>query len=118
MHVGGYKKLICTAHFRRRCKERLGLNKNASKSLLKHAVKYGVPVEATRCRRSLYSYLRTLIKANEGKELFIYNHSIIVIRRSGYMLLAITVLNLPKKYQKAIDIINKERRNKNESSRS
>jgi hypothetical protein len=94
-----------TRHLNKRIKERTGLPKKAHKSFLKRILKSGLKVADVKSKSILYYYVMGLIK--KGYDIIIYNPYLLIVSNDTGM--GITILNLPKEYQKIVLSINKKR---------
>ena len=85
--------VITTAHFIKRCKERLGLNKSAAQSFANNAVYRGKSIEYYKRNQLMYAYFKSMYRP--GTIMIIYNNAMVFFT-STYG--ALTVIKIPKKY--------------------
>lgn len=110
--------IICTDHFYKRCKERLGLNKRASLSLLNKAVMDGITLKDVAHLKNLRSYVYRICKSTNSKRnrrVRIYNHYIVIIAIEGSDVFGITIHNIP---QNLCVILDKEYRKRKENNKN
>ena len=105
----------CTDHFYKRCKERLGINKKASLSLLEKAVINGITFEDVRHMAGIRNYVYRICKSTNNKNnrrVRIYKHYIVIIAIEGKNVLGVTIHNIPPNLCLIVDKIYKKRKEK------
>lgn len=90
-----------TKHFSKRVKDRLGLSKKLSRQFFTQALKYGLYIEDFKSYNECYIYLNHLLYDNIIYDLVVYNRYIIVYTKRNKT--AITILNIPYKYNNIVD---------------
>lgn len=108
------RDICCSNHFYKRCKERLGLNKKASLSLLQKAVENGLSFKDITGLKHVRSYIyKHVVKSahmRKNKEFRIHNHNVFIIAYSGNTIVGVTVERLPPDICVLVDEIYNKRK--------
>jgi len=102
--------ILVTDHFKKRVKERAGLNKIKAEELFNKALIKGFTYNECTNRPSLKRYLDNL-KYNGENSIIVYDKYVIIKQKN----IAITLLKLPKEYHSTIRSLQKKRGEQNGS---
>jgi len=106
-----YDTAIVTNHAKKRTKERLGLSKKSADKITQKALDFGIKISDT--KGSLRKYLDFLYESHKNSNnTRIYNRKIYLFHNN----ICITIINLPNRFNKTCDKIQKRINSERKSS--